>query len=213
MTIAPDRKLASSDEGLGETQLATMIVTPGLVPLTPRHRKPRFAACRCLWAPQSSSSSPAAEDTRQAVAITSSLRAFPVSSYCSLVTPLEAPASRSACPPRWHRWAGRTTLVRGGLLVTVIVTPGLVPLTPAIGSHALQRVGAVGHRSRIQSASQPKTLGLAVAITSSVRPCPVSSYCTLVTPLEAPASRVCVPATVAPLAGRTTLVLGGLLVR
>ena len=53
-----------------------------------------------------------------------------MSSYCTLVTPLEAPASRVCVPATVAPLAGRTTLVLGGLLVTVIVTPGLVPLTP-----------------------------------------------------------------------------------
>ena len=60
-----------------------------------------------------------------------------------------------------------------------------------------------------QLASQPKTVAEAVAITSSLRPPPVTSYWTPVTPLEAPASRFCEPDTVAPLDGMTTLVLGG----
>ena len=55
-----------------------------------------------------------------------------------------------------------------------------------------------------QPASQPTIVGVAVAITASLRVPPVSSYWTLVTPGEAPASSHCPPDTVAPFDGSAT---------
>ena len=65
-----------------------------------------------------------------AVATTALLRLPPVTWYWTLVTPGEAVASRVAVPDSVAAFDGSTTLVVGGGLSTVMLMPGLMPLSP-----------------------------------------------------------------------------------
>ena len=104
---------------------------------------------------------------------------------------------------------GSTTLVVGGGLLTITVVPGLVPLTPGVGSDTLQGVRPIRHGGGIPRGQPPVDGRGRGAITEFVRLPPVTLYWTLVTPDEATASRFWLPDSVAAFDGNTTVVTGG----